>query len=109
MGKTFLMIIGGNVMISTTGVSLRYGGRKLFEDVNIKFTEGNCYGLIGENGAGKSTWLKLLAGHLKPTDGEIQIFGKDNIDNEREIKERIGFVYDECFYYENLSIKNCPH
>lgn len=58
-------------MISTHNVSLRYGGRKLFEDVNIKFTPGNCYGLIGANGAGKSTFLKILSGELEPNTGEV--------------------------------------
>lgn len=60
-------------MISTTGVSLRYGSRKLFEDVNIKFTEGNCYGLIGANGAGKSTFLKILSGEIEPNTGDVSI------------------------------------
>ncbi|MEG0774792.1 ATP-binding cassette domain-containing protein [Clostridium sp.] len=60
-------------MISTTGVSLRYGGRKLFEDVNIKFTEGNCYGLIGANGAGKSTFLKILSGEIEANTGDVSI------------------------------------
>lgn len=60
-------------MISTTGVSLRYGGRALFEDVNIKFTPGNCYGLIGANGAGKSTFLKILSGEIDPNKGEVSI------------------------------------
>ena len=50
-------------MINVLNVSLRYGSRKLFEDVNIKFTPGNCYGVIGANGAGKSTFLKILAGY----------------------------------------------
>jgi len=63
-------------------------------------------GFIGENGAGKTTTIKLIMNLLKRDEGEIEIFGKDNIDNEREIKERIGFVYDECFYYENISIKD---
>ena len=60
-------------MISTSNVSLRFGGRKLFEDVNIKFTPGNCYGLIGANGAGKSTFLKILSGELDSNDGEVFI------------------------------------
>ncbi len=51
-------------MISTSNVTLRVGKKALFEDVNIKFTEGNCYGLIGANGAGKSTFLKILSGQL---------------------------------------------
>ena len=54
-------------MISANGVTLRLGKRALFEDVNIKFTEGNCYGIIGANGAGKSTFLKILSGQLEPT------------------------------------------
>lgn len=60
-------------MISTHGVSLRYGKRVLFEDVSIKFTPGNCYGLIGANGAGKSTFLKILSGEIEPTSGSVSI------------------------------------
>lgn len=60
-------------MISTSGVTLRYGKRALFEDVNIKFTPGNCYGLIGANGAGKSTFLKILDGEIEPNKGEVFI------------------------------------
>ena len=60
-------------MISANGVRLRYGARKLFEDVNIKFTEGNCYGLIGANGAGKSTFLKILSGDIEPNTGDVSI------------------------------------
>jgi len=91
MGKTFLMIIGGNVMISTTGVSLRYGARKLFEDVNIKFTEGNCYGLIGANGAGKSTFLKILAGDIEPNTGEVSITPGQRL----AVLKQDHFAYDE--------------
>lgn len=60
-------------MISTSGITLRYGKRALFEDVNIKFTPGNCYGLIGANGAGKSTFLKILSGELEANKGEVII------------------------------------
>ncbi|MCQ2399768.1 MAG: ATP-binding cassette domain-containing protein, partial [Clostridia bacterium] len=52
-------------MLQVNGVSLQFGARKLFEDVNIKFTKGNCYGIIGANGAGKSTFLKILSGELE--------------------------------------------
>lgn len=60
-------------MISTSNVSLRFGGKKLFEDVNVKFTPGNCYGLIGANGAGKSTFIKILSKELEPNTGEVHI------------------------------------
>lgn len=60
-------------MITVTNVGLRYGDRKLFEDVNIKFTPGNCYGLIGANGAGKSTFLKILSGEIEAQSGDVHI------------------------------------
>ncbi len=60
-------------MINVTNLSLRYGKRVLFEDVNLKFTEGNCYGIIGANGAGKSTFLKILSGDIEPTSGKVEI------------------------------------
>ncbi|SDX66454.1 ABC-F family ATP-binding cassette domain-containing protein [Paenibacillus sp. PDC88] len=60
-------------MISTSGITLRYGKRPLFEDVNIKFTPGNCYGLIGANGAGKSTFLKILSGEIEANQGEVHM------------------------------------
>ena len=58
-------------MIATSNLTMRFSGRKLFEDVNIKFTPGNCYGLIGANGAGKSTFVKILSGELDPTEGDV--------------------------------------
>lgn len=60
-------------MISTTNLSLQYGKRVLFDEVNIKFTDGNCYGVIGANGAGKSTFLKILAGDIDPTSGHVKL------------------------------------
>ena len=60
-------------MIQANNVTLRVGKKALFEDVNIKFTEGNCYGLIGANGAGKSTFLKILSGVLETTNGDVAI------------------------------------
>jgi ATPase subunit of ABC transporter with duplicated ATPase domains len=63
-------------MLNVNNVSLRYGGRKLFDDVNIKFTSGNCYGVIGANGAGKSTFLKILSGEIEPNTGDVTL-GKD--------------------------------
>ena len=60
-------------MISTSNLTLQFGKRILFKDVNIKFTPGNCYGLIGANGTGKSTFLKILSGEIEPTKGEVVI------------------------------------
>jgi len=64
---------GEIIMLSVQNLSLRYGKRVLFEDVNIRFTEGNCYGIIGANGAGKSTFLKILSGEIEPTTGKVEI------------------------------------
>ena len=60
-------------MIQVNNVSLKFGKRTLFEDVNIKFTNGNCYGLIGANGAGKSTFLKILSGDIETTSGDVVV------------------------------------
>ena len=60
-------------MLQVTGVSLQYGSKKLFEDVNLKFTKGNCYGIIGANGAGKSTFLKVLSGEIEPQKGYVAL------------------------------------
>ncbi len=87
-------------MLSTTGVSLRYGGRKLFEDVNIKFTEGNCYGLIGANGAGKSTFLKILSGEIEANTGDVSItpgqrlavLKQDHFEFDEEKNERSKWI-----------------
>ena len=60
-------------MISTNGISLRFGGRVLFDNVTIKFSPGNCYGIIGANGSGKSTFLKILSGEMEANKGEVLI------------------------------------
>lgn len=66
-----ILHFGGNYMIGTNNVSVRFGARTLYKNVNLKFTNGNCYGLIGANGAGKSTFLKVLSGELKPDTGDV--------------------------------------
>ncbi|WP_163883000.1 ABC-F family ATP-binding cassette domain-containing protein [Paenibacillus favisporus] len=78
-------------MISTSGVTLRYGKRALFEDVNIKFTPGNCYGLIGANGAGKSTFLKILSGEIEPNQGEVHMTPGERL----AVLKQNHFEYDE--------------
>ncbi len=66
-------------MIQATNISLSYGKRVIFKDVNIKFTPGNCYGLIGANGAGKSTFLKILAGEIDPDQGTVSVGSGERI------------------------------
>jgi len=78
-------------MLSTSNVSLRYGKRILFEDANIKFTPGNCYGIIGANGAGKSTFLKILSGDIEPTSGEINVTPGQRL----AVLKQNQFEYDE--------------
>ena len=83
-------------MIATSNLSMRFSGRKLFEDVNVKFTPGNCYGLIGANGAGKSTFVKILSGDLDPTEGEV-IFDKN---------KRMAVLKQDHFAHEDESVIN---
>lgn len=81
-------------MIQVSNVGLRYGDRKLFEDVNIKFTPGNCYGLIGANGAGKSTFLKILSGEIEAQEGNVSM-GKD---------ERLSVLKQNHFEYDEFNV-----
>lgn len=81
-------------MISTSNVTLRVGKKALFEDVSIKFTEGNCYGMIGANGAGKSTFLKILSGQLEPTNGEVVI----------SQGQRLSFLQQDHFKYDAFPV-----
>ena len=81
-------------MISTQNVSLQYGDRALFENVNIKFTSGNCYGVIGANGAGKSTFLKILSGEIEPNKGEVIL----------EPNKRLSMLKQDHFAYEENEV-----
>ena len=81
-------------MISTSNVTLRVGKKALFEDVSIKFIEGNCYGLIGANGAGKSTFLRILSGQLEPTNGEVIITPG----------QRLSFLQQDHFKYDEYPV-----
>ncbi|HEX3074049.1 MAG TPA: ATP-binding cassette domain-containing protein, partial [Ignavibacteriales bacterium] len=89
-------------MISTSGLTLRFGKRALFEDVNIKFAPGNCYGIIGANGAGKSTFLKILAGEIEPSSGEVVITPGDRM----AVLKQNQFEFDE---YEVLKMVMMGH
>ena len=81
-------------MLNTVGVTVRFGKRVLFEDVNIKFTKGNCYGIIGANGAGKSTFLKVLSGELEPSKGEVVL----------DKGERLSILRQDHFAYEEFRV-----
>lgn len=85
-------------MIAAQGVSLQYGGRVLFNDVNINFTKGNCYGLIGANGAGKSTFLKILAGELEPNKGSVFITPGERM----AVLKQDHFMFDEFGVVETV-------
>lgn len=75
------------------------------KDVSFELKKGYIMGFVGPNGSGKTTTIKLIMNLLKKDSGTIEVFGKDNIEFEREIKNRIGFVYDESHFYEDLSLK----
>ncbi len=89
-------------MISANDVALSFGGKKLFEDVNIKFTPGNCYGLIGANGAGKSTFIKLLSGDLEPQNGKINI----NEGARLSVLKQDHFAYDDFEVLQTVLMGN---
>ncbi|WAW15791.1 ABC-F family ATP-binding cassette domain-containing protein [Peptostreptococcus equinus] len=79
-------------MLQVTDVGLRFGDKELYKDVNLKFTKGNCYGIIGANGAGKSTFLKILSGEIEPNTGSVSITEKERM----SVLQQDHFKYDEC-------------
>ena len=81
-------------MLSANGVTIRFGKRVLFEDVNINFNKGNCYGIIGANGAGKSTFLKVLSGEIEPSKGDVS----------KDKTERISVLKQDHFAFEEFSV-----
>ena len=83
-------------MIATSNLSVQFGGRKLFDEVDIKFTEGNCYGIIGPNGTGKSTFLKVLTGEMESTSGQVII----------DKGKRLSFLKQDHFAYEEDEVLN---
>src|SRR5665647_1155856 len=83
-------------MLDVSGVTLRFGGRTLFEDVNISFTKGNCYGIIGANGAGKSTFLKILSGDIEPSKGWVTM----------SPGERMAVLEQDHFKYDDFAVRD---
>lgn len=89
-------------MITVSDVSLSFGGQNLFTHVNLKFTGGNCYGVIGANGAGKSTFLKILAGELEPSTGEVAIDPKTRM----SVLKQDHYAYDEYTVLDAIILGN---
>lgn len=89
-------------MIQVNNVTLRLGKRALFEDVNIKFTEGNCYGLIGANGAGKSTFLKILSGEIEPSKGDVSITSGQRL----SVLKQDHYQYDDHIVLDTVMMGN---
>lgn len=89
-------------MISANNISLAFGGQKLFDDVNIKFTPGNCYGLIGANGAGKSTFVKILSGDIESQAGSVTLGSGERL----SVLKQDHFAYDECEVLETVLMGN---
>ena len=89
-------------MIQANNVTLRLGKRALFEDVNIKFTEGNCYGLIGANGAGKSTFLKILSGEIEPSKGDVSITSGQRL----SVLKQDHYQYDDHIVLDTVMMGN---
>lgn len=91
-------------MLNVSNLSLRFGKRVLFEDVNIRFTEGNCYGIIGANGAGKSTFLKILSGDIDPTTGKVEISKGQRM----SVLKQDHYAFDENTVLETVLMGNTP-
>ncbi|MGL5615105.1 MAG: ABC-F family ATP-binding cassette domain-containing protein [Sarcina sp.] len=89
-------------MITVTNVSLRFGERKLFEDVNLKFNPGNCYGVIGANGAGKSTFLKILSGEIEPNTGDVSLAPNSRM----SVLKQDHFQYDDSEVLKTVMMGN---
>ena len=89
-------------MINVTNVSMNFSGQPLFKDVDLKFTSGNCYGIIGANGAGKSTFLRILSGDLEPTTGSVSI--KPGV--RMSVLKQDHFAYDEYTVLDTVIMGN---
>ena len=85
-------------MITVSDLEIQFGKRTLFQDVNLKFTPGNCYGVIGANGAGKSTFLRILSGDLEPTRGTVMYGPGERL----SVLKQDHFAYDECTVLDSV-------
>ena len=92
------------IMISVNNLCVQFGKRILFQDVNLKFTNGNCYGIIGANGAGKTTAMHMLTGLNQPTSGTGRVVGYDIRTEYEQIKKHIGYMSQRFSLYEDLTV-----
>ena len=92
-------------MITVNNVSLSFGKRVLFDEVSLSFTKGNCYGVIGANGAGKSTIFKMLCGLVQPTEGKALISGHDLRTSSAKARNRLGYMAQKFSLYGNLTVQ----
>src|SRR5699024_4867564 len=91
-------------MINVSNLSLRFGKRVLFEDVNLRFAPGNCYGIIGANGAGKSTFLKIISGDEAPTSGSVEITPGDRM----SVLKQDHYAFEDFSVLETVMMGNKP-
>lgn len=92
-------------ILEVSGLTKNYGSFQL-KDINFSLPKGTIMGLVGANGAGKTTTIKLILNLIKRDSGTIRVFDQDNIQNEKEIKEQLGVVFDESYFHDNLSAKD---
>ena len=92
-------------MLTVTNVSMNFSGQPLFKDVDLKFTPGNCYGIIGANGAGKSTTMNIITGYLAATSGEVKINGFDVLKQPEEAKKCVGYLPELPPLYMDMTVK----
>lgn len=97
-----ILVEAGNKVITVTNVGLRYGEQKLFENVNLKFTPGNCYGIIGANGSGKSTFLRILSGEIEANTGEVSISSNVRV----SVLKQDHYQYDDIQVLETVIMGN---
>lgn len=93
-------------VIETKNLTKNYGTSRGIVDLNLSVTEGEIFGFIGPNGAGKSTTIRTLLGLIKPTSGSATMFGKDITHNGPEVREEIGYLPSEVFYYDNMRVRD---
>lgn len=94
-----------SVVIKTTDLTKIYGSQKSVDHVNMTVKQGEIYGFLGRNGAGKTTTIRMLAGLIKPSHGQIEIFGENLFTHQKEILRRIGFIVEVPGFYENLTAR----